>query len=875
MIENSLFLWSFLVKHFDLLKKLECHFSVYNDDNEYDVIEKFNTPDYFWLKFQPWLMDKNGRFVSPQSINKSQLSPEYLSIPGSDSLCEFLGILDPPVPPVIEATKIDSTPTRPKKTYEQLESENQDLTTENQNKDAKIAELEAKLAEFERIEEERKQRKLARSQHVSHHNQINSQDDNENDLEQSKISLDETRISHVSTQIVKRLSESDVKTEFKIDQDDNDKRINRVRQSYDNKLNTLKKLKSLEIIAEGLNRDHRYSFKWFKTLLEIEMLKSSDDKYRRKTISIVFNKIKPESGTERTFILIDPRNPIPPNIEELSGFPMSLQFGKQTKDNIIVEAVSIRSFTLRVKLRDVDQIRDIDLEQVSDVRITAQNPDFLLQKLIEGFNELNFSDDYCLKQNLTSNIKFIFGPPGTGKTTELCRNYLLKWMKETYEYKVLVLTPTNKSADVIVNRLISLMNGDSSYRDWLIRFGPTTDEQIDKCGVTKIRNCEFSKYNRSIVVTTIARYPYDYFWEGKKNYLKDIQWDYIVIDEASMISLANMVYPLYKSNTGNIKRFIIAGDPNQIQPIVKCEYWKDMNIYSMVELESFSAPTDPDKVHKLPMQYRSIPCIGELFSRLAYDGVLKHSRNSDSIKPLNIQSFIDLKPLNIINFRTSRFESIYKCKRLQNSSPYQIYSALFTYEFTHWLSKLLANNNPNIQFSIVIISPYKIQASLVDRLLARTDISRNINILADTVHGFQGDECDIVIALFNPPPSIAPNSFINNKNIVNVAISRARDYLIMLMPVSDDDNNIELQSELTLINRLKSFMVSDRDNFKEFSATEIESLMFDNNSHYLEENTFSTNHQSVNVYAKPEKKYEVRCEDSAIDIQIHIDTPIT
>ena len=33
--------------------------------------------------------------------------------------------------------------------------------------------------------------------------------------------------------------------------------------------------------------------------------------------------------------------------------------------------------------------------------------------------------------------------------------------------------------------------------------------------------------------------------------------------------------------------------------------------------------------------------------------------------------------------------------------------------------------------------------------------------------------------------------------------------------------------------------------------------------------SFSTSHQSVNVYGLPEQKYEVRSEDNAIDIQIH------
>jgi len=43
---------------------------------------------------------------------------------------------------------------------------------------------------------------------------------------------------------------------------------------------------------------------------------------------------------------------------------------------------------------------------------------------------------------------------------------------------------------------------------------------------------------------------------------------------------------------------------------------------------------------------------------------------------------------------------------------------------------------------------------------------------------------------------------------------------------------------------------------------------------YLEQNTFSTGHQMVNVYRRPERRYEVRSDDSAIDVQIHEGTHV-
>ena len=37
---------------------------------------------------------------------------------------------------------------------------------------------------------------------------------------------------------------------------------------------------------------------------------------------------------------------------------------------------------------------------------------------------------------------------------------------------------------------------------------------------------------------------------------------------------------------------------------------------------------------------------------------------------------------------------------------------------------------------------------------------------------------------------------------------------------------------------------------------------------YVYDNSFATSHQSVNVYSKPERKYEIRCEEIAVDVQV-------
>ncbi|MFD2446588.1 AAA domain-containing protein [Bacillus sp. CGMCC 1.16607] len=287
----------------------------------------------------------------------------------------------------------------------------------------------------------------------------------------------------------------------------------------------------------------------------------------------------------------------------------------------------------------------------------------------------------------------------------------------------------------------------------------------------------------------------------------------------------------------------------------------------MVELKSFTNPkTIPHQYHVelLTIQYRSTPDIGEVFSQLSYGGVLQHNRTVDDRRPLLIEDFIDIKPLNIIKFPVSKYESIYRPKRLQSKSNYQVYSALFAFEFVKYISSLLEMANGDNFFRIGLIAPYRAQSDLIDKLMASFTFPKNIDVQVGTIHGFQGDECDIIFVLFNPPPSISASKdmFLNKLNIINVSISRARDYLFIIMP-NDATEKIE---NLTMIKRVEELCKKQRE-WIELESRKIEEVIFGSNS-YLEDNSFSTSHQLVNVYGKPEKRYEVRSEDNAVDVQI-------
>ena len=291
----------------------------------------------------------------------------------------------------------------------------------------------------------------------------------------------------------------------------------------------------------------------------------------------------------------------------------------------------------------------------------------------------------------------------------------------------------------------------------------------------------------------------------------------------------------------------------------------------MVNLNSFTNPsTEPHKfkIINLDTQYRSLPAIGTLFSEYAYNGMLKHHRHGE--KPCDlVLDGMDITAVNFIPFRVEKYDSIYGPRKLSGSNV-QIYSVLLTVEFVKYMSKQwYEKHEPEEFLRIGVISPYAAQAQLIDTMLQqRREVYPNIDVVSGTIHGFQGDECDIIITVLNTPKGLkgAPDKiFLNRKNILNVAISRARDYLFVLIPHIDTDGYENL-NEIRSIGYIANKKC--RTDLSIINADLVEGIIF-KDSAFIEKNTFVTSHQMANVYTDAQKLYEVRIDENAVDIQIN------
>lgn len=628
----------------------------------------------------------------------------------------------------------------------------------------------------------------------------------------------------------------------------------------------IEQLVEIEGLKEKVQASEKYSFAWFKALLRLEYLLAYERQDKDKSLKIHFEKVEREEGTNKTILLKRPSRAFPANIEDANDISLKVQLEKERR-NIAIEVVSIKDGYLRAKLTSPEEIQDLDFYKIRSATLEIQNTIFVLEELSQAFFELPFEETDNLQQFLPPTIRFIFGPPGTGKTTYLAHEEIQPFMLGEQELKILVLTPTNKAADVLVKK-VQQFCGESP--DWLIRFGTTSEMSIENAGLLRDAAHDIHGQSHFCVVTTITRFPYDGFNEGAFDYkFKNIAWDIIIIDEASMIGVAYITYTLLQQKQA---QFIIGGDPFQIAPVVFSEDWKGENIYTMVHLDTFDPVLQKERLlpHAYPIinlitQYRSLNTIGQLYSHFAYESILRHKRHKAHKKPMDLPN-LPLKDINIIQFPVQNTELIFK-PQLLNNSHYHLYSALLTVELLRYIAQKLHEQENKEKWRLGIICPYKAQATLVDKILNSLHLNYpNIHIQTGTIHSFQGDECDMVLCLFNPPQYISknPNAFLNQKNILNVAISRAKDCLILLMP----DENTPNFDNLYQIRRLQGIIQYYLAGVcQHWSARAIEEIIFQQGD-FLYENTFTTMHQSVNVYTKPEKKYEIRIEDTAVDVQV-------
>lgn len=233
-------------------------------------------------------------------------------------------------------------------------------------------------------------------------------------------------------------------------------------------------------------------------------------------------------------------------------------------------------------------------------------------------------------------------------------------------------------------------------------------------------------------------------------------FDMVIMDEASQCNTAVSLVPILRGNS-----LMLVGDPQQLSPVILLdeltgerlrkrycvseEYDYRKNSIYKVYL-SCDAVSDEILLHN---HYRCHPRIIEFNNRKYYNSRL-HIRTVSQ----------EPSPLAYLDMQDARSD-------MKNTAPAEARA----------IARYAADHRDR---SIGVITPFVNQKQLIEQELGKRGIT---DVTCGTVHAFQGDEKDVILfstAITDQTQVRTYEWLKNNKELINVATSRARDRLVVL-----------------------------------------------------------------------------------------------
>lgn len=492
------------------------------------------------------------------------------------------------------------------------------------------------------------------------------------------------------------------------------------------------------------------------------------------------------------------------------------------------QVISCEEFTIII------QPKEFIGENVETVEFTAE-PWQLMEALVERIDELDsatspiayelackgkskidqkkfigLGQDLALKKSTTQPITFIWGPPGTGKTTTLAKITLEHMLQGN---RILMVSYSNVSVDGAVLKIANMSDYEPGQ---IVRYGyPRVKELLDSEVLTsysyvlyknpdleelyKVLSQERMKLKKkdpkrieirkkmnkireklleqekqlvkkaAFVATTVSKAVVD-------KTLYEQKFDVVIFDEASMAYIPQVIFAASLAT----KHFCCLGDFKQLPAIVQSSS-DIMLIRDIFEHTGITSAVENGYGHEwlvmLNYQYRMHPEIAKFVSDHMYGRLLQ----SASTIYEHRQTIANLAPLEKEPMVLVDLSSSYSvCIKTMDGSRINLLSAMVCIK----LAEMFAG-----KYGVGIITPYSAQAKLVlamIRDLQERD-TRFLNVKSATVHQFQGSEQPVIIYdavdCFRMP---FPGSLLTSKKndtanrLFNVAMTRTQGKFILV-----------------------------------------------------------------------------------------------
>lgn len=233
-------------------------------------------------------------------------------------------------------------------------------------------------------------------------------------------------------------------------------------------------------------------------------------------------------------------------------------------------------------------------------------------------------------------------------------------------------------------------------------------------------------------------------------------FDMVIMDEASQCNTAVSLVPIVRGES-----LMLVGDPQQLNPVILLD---EVTNEKLKKRYGVSEEYDYRK-NSIYKTYLACDAVS--------DEILLHNhyRCHKSIIEFNNQKYYNSR-LNICSESKEEQPLLYvdmgeAITNYKNTAPAE----------AREIANYAAHNRDK---SIGVITPFVNQKKLIEEELKRAGVT---NVTCGTVHAFQGDEKDVVLfstAITDQTQAGTYEWLKNNKELINVATSRAKDKLILL-----------------------------------------------------------------------------------------------
>lgn len=235
----------------------------------------------------------------------------------------------------------------------------------------------------------------------------------------------------------------------------------------------------------------------------------------------------------------------------------------------------------------------------------------------------------------------------------------------------------------------------------------------------------------------------------------EVSFDMTIIDEASQCNTAIALVPILRG-----KNLMLVGDPQQLNPVILLD---EMTNEQLKEKYAISEEYDYRKNSIYKTYLASDSVSDEILLR-------SHYRCHPKIVNFNNQKYYNSK---LVIFSKSKEENPLEYIDMKEGWTDQKNTAPLEAE------AIVKYASENQSRSIGIITPFVNQKNLIKQKLEEEHLN---NVDCGTVHAFQGDEKDVILFSTTITDKTYPGTYDwlkNNKELINVATSRARDKLII------------------------------------------------------------------------------------------------